>query len=1193
MTHTKPFQGLGFFLLTYLFAVSVTAQNFDPKAYYEIIGSNGLILDNQGSTESSTQIFLNNRNKNQPSQVWNIVPSTNEGYYLISTPVADLSMDNNNTSRPGYIIQWDSSIGHANQEWKITPVGEDTYTLTCRASNLNLGYPDSQPGKTVWQMNPDSNDKSQVWTIKKSNIKIDIATLRGSSDNDWENETIFAINKERGHTTYVPFASIEELKADPSYRKAWERNRSSRYLLLNGNWKFNWVKDPKERPVNFYKKNYDVSGWKEIPVPSNWEMHGYGTPIYTNITYPHKNIPPFIQSQTGYTNEKEYNPVGSYRRDFNIPEDWKGNEIFLHFDGVYSAMYVWVNGKKVGYSQGSNNDAEFNITKYVKIGDNTLAVEVYRWCDGSYLEDQDMFRLSGIHRDVYLFATPKVHLRDYYFTSDFTDNLDKVHFNVRTNVVNLNGKSKEEATVEITLLDANQKTVSFISQKVKNIRKKKEVITSSSVEISKPFLWSAETPYLYTVILELKDKDGKTLEVMSSQYGFRKIEMKNQQVYINNQRIFFKGANRHDTHPQFGKAVPVSSMIQDILMFKQNNLNTIRTSHYPNDPKMYALFDYYGLYVMDEADVECHGNYSVSNNENWKPAFVDRMVRMIERDKNHPSVIFWSMGNECGGGNNFNTVYEEAKKLDDRMIHYEGKNDVADMDSRMYPSIEDMISQDKQKGRNKPFFLCEYAHAMGNAIGNLEEYWNYIENESERMIGGCIWDWVDQGLNKYGELPTHYYYGGGFGDMPNSDNFCCNGIITPDRQVTPKLLEVKKVYQYVKLIPVNVKTGKLRIENHYNFLNLDNFCLIWTLIKDGRAVDTGSADMGSVAPGEFIELTLPYADKINEREFFLNLSVILKKDCIWAKAGHEIACEQMAITGRVPVPVIETTSIGELNVSEENGILMLSSLGFRMETDLGKGIVTSLNYAGKEMIYGKEGFVLNWYRSIDNDKRNYWKTSYGLQTGKKVLYNVSDDKKFVKITTPMVAQIGERTQQAYTVTYTVYANGTVDVDAMFVAGEDFNLPRLGLTVFLNPSLEQLQWYGRGPMENYVDRQNAAYFGIYDNTVTGCEEAYVRPQSMGGRGDVRWLTVKSKDGAGIKIISRNYMDFSALHFTDSILWNTKYAHQLENVRLAQTVLNLDCVQRGLGNASCGPGPRSEYEIEKNRTYSLRFRVEPIR
>lgn len=1181
-------------LLMALLPETGRAQQIDPKAFYEIVSTNNLVLDNQESLENNTNIFINNRVANRASQVW-ILTDAGDGYYLISSPLVDKSIDNNNNSdKQGAVIQWDSSSDNPNQLWKITKTGDNTYTFTCKASGMNLGYPDAGlPGEPVHQLKPNATNPNQQWTLKKSSIKIDMEALRGTSENDWENETIFAINKEPGHTTYVPFPSLESLQKSPSYRKAWIRPESPRYQLLNGNWKFNWVKQPSERPMDFYKTNYDVSSWKEIPVPASWEMFGYGTPIYTNVTYPHRNNPPFIQPQKGYTIVDEPNPVGSYRRDFNIPDNWKGSEIFIHFDGLYSAMYLWVNGKKVGYSQGASNDAEFNITNYVKPGKNVLAVEVYRWSDGSYLEDQDMFRLSGIHRDVYLFATPKLRLRDYYLTTDFAgDDLSQATFNVRTNIKNY-GKAVKVALADVTILDENGKQVAYISDAIKNIGKGQEVISTESVVVKNPVLWSAETPYLYTVILELKDQDGETMEAMSTQYGFRKIEIKNNRVYINNKQVFFKGANRHDIDPQLGKAVPVESMIKDILLFKRYNLNTIRTSHYPNDAKMYALYDYYGLYVMDEADIECHGNHSISDKESWLPAYVDRMVRMIERDKNHPSVIFWSMGNESGGGKNFNTVYNEARKLDPRPIHYEGKNDIADMDSRMYPSIESMIEQDKQ-ARNKPFFLCEYAHAMGNSIGNLDEYWDYIENHSQRMIGGCIWDWVDQGINKHGELTNRYYYGGGFGDRPTDFDFCCNGIVTPDRQVTPKLIEVKKVYQYIKLNPVDLKTGKIKLANRYDFLNLNNFDLKWEVVKDGIVTESGILPLTDTAPDKDLEVTVPFKTTLSaDNEYFLNLTVLLKNNCVWATAGHDVASEQYALTGKVPVQPVKMNFNETLKIEKVPHGIGFRSNGFYVAFDTISGIMTSLRYAGTDMIYNKSGFTFNWYRSINNDRREYQPTEITCQSFAWQLNET--DKKSVRITTSQIALIGtgnKAIEQPYNVIYNILANGKIEISTSFKTGEKFNLPRLGLQIALNPSLEQVEWYGRGPIENYWDRKNAAYVGLYKNTVTGMEEAYVRSQTMGNRDDVRWLTL-SNGKQGIKISSIDKLNFSALHFTEPQLWDVQYGHDLNSIRRAEVILNLDCIQRGLGNASCGPGPRPHYEIEKNKEYTYSFLVEPVR
>lgn len=913
---------LGSALIALSFSASaVVAQQFDPKQGYEIHTVNGLVLDNQESLDTNTKIFISKQEADKESQVWNLIPCEQEGCYTITSPLTQMNVDNSGKGKVECsVIQWSADPKNPNQQWKITALPNGNYVLTNVGTGYNLGFPDAGlVGEPVFQLEPEASKSNQQWQIRKSNLKVVAEALKTTSHNDWENERIYAINKEEGRATFIPFANSEEMKADPAYTRPWERTRSSRYLLLNGNWKFNWVKQPSERPVDFYKTSYDVSGWKEIPVPSNWEMHGYGTPIYTNITYPIRNNPPFIQGQRGYTVEKEPNAVGSYRREFALPADWKDKEVFIHFDGIYSAAYVWINGKKVGYSQGSSNDAEFRITPYVKAGNNTVAVEVYRWCDGSFLEDQDMFRLSGIHRDVYLVASPKVRLRDIHLTSQISDRLDKAELKVKTDVHNY-GKKVQEATVRVSLLNTEGKPVSSFIIPTGKITGGQENVCEGTTTIRDPRLWSAETPSLYTVQLELLDAAGNVLEATSQQYGFRKIEIRNNKVYINNALILFKGANRHDIHPQFGKAVPVESMIEDILLFKRFNLNTIRTSHYPNDPKMYALYDYYGLYVMDEADIECHGNMSLSNRESWEGAYVDRMVRMVERDKNHPSVIFWSMGNESGGGRNFEATYQAAKAIDDRYIHYEGMNDVADMDSRMYPSIESMIEQDEQP-RNKPYFLCEYAHAMGNAIGNLEEYWDYIEHHSKRMIGGCIWDWVDQGINMPGQPADHYYFGGSFGDRPNDNDFCCNGIVTADRQVTPKLWEVKKVYQYITLEP-NAENS-IGVRNRYAFLNLHDFNLRYVILKDGVPIAEEEFSLPDGKPGEHRAVQIPYSRYLtSEGEYYLNLEIKLKKDCVWAKAGHIVATEQLLLqkspnTGLQPVAVSASSKESLFKVVEE------------------------------------------------------------------------------------------------------------------------------------------------------------------------------------------------------------------------------------------------------------------------------------
>lgn len=1169
---------LGSALIALSFSASaVVAQQFDPKQGYEIHTVNGLVLDNQESLDTNTKIFISKREADKESQVWNLIPCEQEGCYTITSPLTQMNVDNSGKGKVECsVIQWSADPKNPNQQWKITALPNGNYVLTNVGTGYNLGFPDAGlVGEPVFQLEPEASKSNQQWQIRKSNLKVVAEALKTTSHNDWENERIYAINKEEGRATFIPFVNSEEMKADPAYTRPWERTRSSRYLLLNGNWKFNWVKQPSERPVDFYKTSYDVSGWKEIPVPSNWEMHGYGTPIYTNITYPIRNNPPFIQGQRGYAVEKEPNAVGSYRREFALPADWKDKEVFIHFDGIYSAAYVWINGKKVGYSQGSSNDAEFRITPYVKAGNNTVAVEVYRWCDGSFLEDQDMFRLSGIHRDVYLVASPKVRLRDIHLTSQISDRLDKAELKVKTDVHNY-GKKVQEATVRVSLLNTEGKPVSSFIIPTGKITGGQENVCEGTTTIRDPRLWSAETPSLYTVQLELLDAAGNVLEATSQQYGFRKIEIRNNKVYINNALILFKGANRHDIHPQFGKAVPVESMIEDILLFKRFNLNTIRTSHYPNDPKMYSLYDYYGLYVMDEADIECHGNMSLSNRESWEGAYVDRMVRMVERDKNHPSVIFWSMGNESGGGRNFEATYQAAKAIDDRYIHYEGMNDVADMDSRMYPSIESMIEQDEQP-RNKPYFLCEYAHAMGNAIGNLEEYW----------------DWVDQGINMPGQPADHYYFGGSFGDRPNDNDFCCNGIVTADRQVTPKLWEVKKVYQYITLEP-NAENS-IGVRNRYAFLNLHDFNLRYVILKDGVPIAEEEFSLPDGKPGEHRAVQIPYSRYLtSEGEYYLNLEIKLKKDCVWAKAGHIVATEQLLLqkspnTGLQPVAVSASSKESLFKVvEEEKRYLFFRRPGVEITFDKKEGKLTGIRYNGDNMLHLREGWSLNTFRFINNDVRKWQDTQTEVISFD---WKWSEDNQSAIVTIQLQETVGD-VKVPYTLIYRLYGNGEIDVDASFTTNDDFNLPRLSLQAFFNPSLEQLEWYGRGPIENYRDRKNAAYVGKYQSAVNDMKESYARSQTMGGRCDTRWLTLTNKAGKGIKITAADTFDFSALHYTDKDLFEIKYGHALPDIYRAEVVLNLDCIQRGLGNASCGPGPRPAYEIQKNTVYKYAFRMSPF-
>ena len=1175
-------------------ALGVRAQGIDTNLVYEIQTPGGLVLDNQGSLDGDAHIFLSKRSEGTASQVWRLV-KVGEGTYSIVNAASQMSIDNGNGTKVQQVVQWNSNYGNPNQRWKATRLSDGSYTFVCQSSGMALGLRDAaQFGEPVWQVAADASKVTQHWRLVRSTAKIDVIVPKTSSREDWENPHIFGINKLPGHAYFIPFADAAEMHADPAYRQLWQRTRSSRYMLLNGKWKFNWAKQPSDRPQNFFKPSYSVKGWKEIDVPSSWEMQGYGTPIYTNITYPFLNNPPFIQPQKGYTVCGEPNAVGSYRRDFTLPDDWTGKEVFINFDGCYSAMYVWVNGKKVGYSQGANNVASFDITRYVRRGTNTVAVEVYRWSDGSYLEDQDMFRLSGLHRDVYLTARPKLHMRDVTLATTFASaDFSEAALEVSAELDNLASKAGA-AAVRLSLTDVEGHAVAApVTLKGGAVAAGGKAVVEGKMQVKAPKLWSAETPDLYTLDIEVLDADGRVLEATAQQVGFRDIAIRQNKLYINGVLTYLKGADRHDIHPKLGKALPVETMVEDIVMFKRNNMNTVRTSHYPNDPKMMALYDYYGLYVMDEADQECHGNQTLSDNPEWTDAYVDRAVRMVLRDRNHPSVVFWSLGNESGGGRNIKAEYDAVKRLDSRLVHYEGQNEVADMDSRMYPSVESMADTDRN-GNDKPFFLCEYAHAMGNAVGNLPEYWDYIENRSVRMIGGCIWDFVDQALNKQGEPADHLYFGGSFGDQPNDNDFCCNGLTTADRRQTPKLDEVKKVYQYVKA-QYDADSETLTLKNKYTSYSLDRFVLVYSVVKNGAQVGSGTIDLPKTMPGQECKLNVPVKKFVGQGdgEYFLNIDIRLRADETWAKAGHSVAAEQFALNAyRQALPVADNSGVKPMKVYEEKGGMVRAEGdgGLAVAFDRTNGRLVSLVYGGREMISRLEGPHFEWFRSISNDIRDK-----NLATALRLAdfrYSVGKDGKTLTVTTSLDATVDGQTVE-HKVDYVVNANGTVEVDASFTTPAKFSLPRLALQTMLAPGLENVKWYGRGPMENYRDRNAAAFVGEYANTVEGMREYYVRAQTMGERTDTRWLQLTGADGKGLRIVADGSFDFSALHYTDRELWGVKYGHDLDKIHRDEVVLTLDCIQRGIGNASCGPQPLPQYEIKPSTTYSYRFAIMPVK
>ena len=918
-----------FIFATFMLAFTVVGLNaqkrFDSKKLYTVssVKYKGKALTYSGVAPKMKLSPLNEADK---TQLWGIADLS--GSYRFVNPFDNLAIQ---AGENGLIQAVETNGSDEMQLWLVKPEGK--YVRLIPSNKANWMAVCKEDGSIVLVDSAKAGkDEAALFMITETKVAAPASAQTAVREKVYsEDETMFAENKETGHATYTPYVSEAEMTADKEfYATPWVYTKSKSVEFLNGDWYFNFVSQPSERPLDFYKEDYDVRSWTTIPVPSNWEMHGYDRPIYCNVEYPHSNTPPYIDARKRFNDDgKNYgiNPVGSYVRFFDLPENWNGKRTFIQFGGIYSAAFVYLNGEYVGYTQGANNVAEFDITKFVREKDNKLAVQVFRWSDGSYLECQDMFRMSGIFRDVFIYSTPLVSVRDHYITSELTPESDYKDGKMKVELTldNRDGMTGDKDIV-VRLSDPDGKTVAEETLSVSFTGKKRTDKLNVSFNLKNLLPWTAETPNLYTVSV-IQRNGGKDEMAFSTKYGFRDIEIRGSLVYINGKRVFFKVVNRHDTHPLYGRAVTTESMLEDVLLMKRNNINTIRTSHYPNAAKMYAMFDYYGLYTMDEADLEDHANQSISGVPSWIPAFVDRIDRMVLRDRNHPSVIFWSLGNECGGGNNFEACYDAAKRLDSRPVHHEitrdgkeyGGNRFSDMYSKMYPGMDWM---DKYVNSfDKPMFICEYAHAMGNAIGNLKEYWESIES-SNSTIGGAIWDWVDQAIYEpieildgtyEGRLHTGYDFPG-----PHQGNFCSNGIIPATRHESPKLKEVKAVYQYVKfaLEGKNVKknTVSVNVNNTYDFITLNGYELLWETVENGNTVGRDSMLLPAIAPDKSQDFALKVsgtnlrkAEK-NGSEVMLNLYVRNTKPTEWSSAGHVVAQKQFELSSRGKLPALKANS---------------------------------------------------------------------------------------------------------------------------------------------------------------------------------------------------------------------------------------------------------------------------------------------
>ncbi len=1007
-----------------------------------------------------------------------------------------------------------------------------------------------------------------------------------------ENPEVFKINKLPARASF--FAYENELLA-----KGNDISKSKNHLSLNGIWKFNWVKSPELRPKDFYKNDYSTESWKDLKVPSNWEVEGYGVPIYTNVIYPfapRNPNPPDIPDG--------YNPVGSYKRTFNLPVNFSGKEIVVHFGAVKSAFYIWVNGEKVGYSQGSKLPAEFNITEFVKKGANTIALEVYRWSDGSYLEDQDFWRFSGIERDVYLYAKPKAHVDDFTVKAGLINNYTDGDFNLAISLKNAQ-KSTVKSSVSVKIIK-DGKTV-YQSEKDINLKSKESKTIDFSTNINQVLPWTAETPSLYELYITHKNNSGIVKEAIVRKIGFRTSEVKNGRYVLNGKPILFKGVNRHETDPITGHVISKESMLRDIKIFKEYNINAVRTSHYPNDPYWYELCDEYGIYVIDEANIESHGmgynlERTLANNPKWLNAHLSRTQRMIARDKNHPSILIWSLGNEAGNGYNFYKTYLLAKEMDNtRPVQYEraGLQWNTDLYVPMYLTPANVEKYAKDDSKNLSLIQCEYAHAMGNSMGGFKEYWDLYE-KYDKLQGGFIWDFVDQGLKTIKNGKEIYAYGGDFGpeDVPSDNNFLNNGLVQPDRKPNPHIYEVKHIQQNIKFYENDLSKGIINIKNWYFYRDVSNYTFSWNIIADGKVVEKGNLKNVAVLPQETKAFTIPFKTKLKKNtEYFLNINATLKTNEPLLSKGFEVAYEQFKLTSKeVEKPKKASRKINFTNNDKE---IVVNGRNFKITFNKEKGQLTSYKYREKNII--ERGATVNFWRApSDNDfgartqvRFRAWKD---VDTKYKVATTIQqEDNNSLSIKTKRIFFDGDA---EYVQTYTIDGNGAIKItnDFKAIKGKHSNIYKFGNELVLPETYKTIEWYGKGPFESYLDRQHAAKIGLFKQTIDAQYFPYIRPQLTGNKMDVRWAKIQQKNGIGIYIIGEKPLNVSALHFStedlDSGIKKTqKHAGELSPRK--EVYLNIDGFSSGLGSInSWGYLPLEQYRLPY-KSYNYSYWIIPIK
>lgn len=1003
---------------------------------------------------------------------------------------------------------------------------------------------------------------------------------------EWDSKpSVFQVNRLDAHASLMPYNSqTQAMDGDIS--------KSNNYFSLNGTWKFKLVNKPADRSTDFFTTTFNDATWTNITVPGNWQTQGYDRPIYTNVTYPWAGTD-YISPPKAPTN---FNPVGSYRLNFTLPAGWESKKNILHFAGVESAFYVWINGNYVGYAEDSYTPDEFDISKYLKAGTNNISVQVFRWSDGSWLEDQDFIRLSGIFRDVYVYTVPDVHIYDFAYTTDLDAQYTNAAFKLTATVACNKTGAANGCKVQAQLYDNQNALVFTNSANLTNIALNSTADFTIQQTVTNPLKWSAEFPNLYTLVLSVIDGAGNVIEYQSCKVGFREIALVNGQFLINGKPIMIKGVNRHETSPTKGRAVDMAQMIQDIEIMKQNNINADRTCHYPNNVLWYELCDKYGIYVMDEANVESHGvrDQVPASLPEWTQNCVDRARSMVERDKNHPCVIFWSLGNEAGSGSNFQAMYDYIHAADpSRPVHYEGNSNYADMTSYMYPSVDNVANYGKS-GNKKPLILCEYSHSMGNSTGNLFMYWDQFE-KYPNLQGGFIWDYIDQNLKD----AQGYKYGGDWGDNPNDGNFCSNGILNSDRTLKAGAYEVKKVYCNIKFEAVNLLTGSIKIKNRFLFTNLKDFNGSWELMADDKVIQSGiiSATNLDIAPLTEKTFTVGYTAPTLQAgvKYWLNISIKTKTDQVWAKAGHEIVAHQFEIPFVTPA-ITETAAFGteKIKVTTSTAEYSISNSLFSVKFDRTTGMLKNYNYKSNLLV--ADGPIPNFWRApTDNDKGN------NMQTRCKIWQTVSNQRTLDAITLTSYNDSSALVSVQYSfpttpvslgkVNYRVLANGEIDIDYAFYPGSSSlpELPLVGFTMTMPTTYADFTWYGKGPQETYIDRQLGFKTGVYSKSVDDNFFPYIEPSETGNHIQTSWMKMYNGDGNGL-LVSGNNFEFSALRYTAAELFSKK--HPFELVKSNNVIVNINLRQMGVGgDDSWGALPHNEFRIFPNQNYLFSFKLFP--